>query len=192
MTARGSWRERSRRNLLLFVRFGAVGASGVLVNLLVVVLVNQVSPAAESVFLDLPLTRFNVRWYHVISTVAFVVANLWNFQLNRVWAFRSHGAARWWSEYPPFLLVGLVGQAVGLGLLTLLMHPGSWLSLSPEVFDNSSGLTTRLYWAQVVVLAVVTPVSFVLNKYWTFRAVRAPGAADPAPVKADPTGRPRG
>ena len=59
------------------------------------------------------------------STIAFLVANLWNFQLNRLWTFRSAAHASWIKEYLPFLAVGLLGQIVGLGILTLLMHPGS-------------------------------------------------------------------
>lgn len=188
--------ERVRRNLALFVRFGVVGASGVLVNLVVVLVATAVAPHAEDVFADLPFTRFNVRWYHVISTVAFMVANLWNFQLNRVWTFRSSG--HWWREYLPFLAVGLVGQVIGLVLLTLLMHPGSFLALPVDVFDDSNVLRHRFIWAQVIVLGVVTPLSFVLNKLWTFSSVRgmprhaldAPEADAPA-VVVDREGQPR-
>lgn len=164
--------QRTRHNVSLFLRFGIVGASGVLINLVVVYLVAHLLPHAETVFLDLPLTHFNIRWYHVISTIAFFVANAWNFLLNRRWAFRSGAHAPWLSEYLPFLAVGLVVQLIGLGLLTLLMHPGSWFSLSPSVFDDSSILRNRLVWAQVIVLGLVTPASFVLNKLWVFRSVR--------------------
>lgn len=165
--------SRTRHNLSLFLRFGMVGASGVLVNLIVVYLVAAIAPDAEHVFVDLPLTDFNIRWYHVISTIAFFVANAWNFLLNRRWAFKSGEHASWLSEYLPFLAVGLVVQVLGLGLLTLLMHPGSWFSLSPAFFDDSSILRNRLVWAQVIVLALVTPASFVLNKLWVFRSVRS-------------------
>ena len=61
---------------------------------------------------------------------------------------------------------------IGLGILTLLMHPGSIFSLSPTFFDNSTGFRTRFYWAQLITIAIVTPISFVLNKVWTFSAVR--------------------
>ena len=105
--------------------------------------------------------------------IAFLVANLSNFQLNRTWTFKSNLAAPWWREYWPFLAVGLGCQVIGLALLTLLMHPGSPISLPSDVFDDSSGLRNRLYWAQLVVIAVVTPLSFVLNKLWTFAAVRS-------------------
>jgi hypothetical protein len=52
------------------------------------------------------------------------------------------------------------------------MHPGSVFALSPVFFDDSTGFRTRLYWAQLITIIVVTPLSFVLNKIWTFSAVR--------------------
>ena len=50
------------------------------------------------------------------KTIAFLVANLWNFQLNRSWTFRTSKHAAWWREYLPFFSVGLLGQLVGLVL----------------------------------------------------------------------------
>jgi putative flippase GtrA len=163
---------RHGHNWLLLFRFGVVGFSGVFVNLLVTVIANKVGPDEDGIFLGLPLTDYNVRWYHVFSTAAFLVANLWNFQLNRLWTFRSAKHSGWLREYVPFLTVGLLAQVVGLGILTLLMHPNSPLALPPAIFDDSTGFRTRLYWAQLITIAVVTPVSFVLNKIWTFSAVR--------------------
>ncbi|MEO7754827.1 MAG: GtrA family protein [Terracoccus sp.] len=185
---------RHRHNWLLLLRFGLVGASGVLVNLGTLVVVKKLGPAFDTAFLALPGTDYNIRWYHVYSTVAFLVANLWNFQLNRTWTFRSAGRAPWLREYLPFLAVGLCGQVVGLALLTMLLHPESALHLPTSVLDDSTGLRTRLYWAQLIVIAVVTPLSFVINKLWTFAAVRThhPDLVDPrhASREADrtPTG----
>ena len=164
---------RHRRNVGLLFRFGVVGATGVMVNMLTLILLRRVGPHFDDAVVGLLGTEYNVRWYHVYSTVAFLVANLWNFQLNRTWTFRSAGHAPWWREYWPFLAVGAAGQAVGLALLTLLMHPDSPISLPREVFDDSTGLRNRLYWSQLIVIAVVTPLSFVLNKVWTFAAVRS-------------------
>ena len=163
---------RHRSNWIQLFRFALVGGSGVLVNLLVVVICKKLGAHPEAVAVDLPLTDFNVRWYHVFSTIAFLVANLWNFQLNRWWTFRSAKHAAWWREYPPFLMVGFAAQVVGLGILTLLMHPHSPLELPTEIFDDSTGLRTKVYWAQLISVVLVTPVSFVLNKIWTFRRVR--------------------
>ena len=172
MSALGRIVGRHRHNLVLLARFGVVGALGVLVNLLVLVLVKRLGPPFEDALVGIPATEFNVRWYHVYSTSAFLVANLWNFQLNRSWTFRSAGHARWWTEYGPFLAVGLAAQAIGLVLLTVLLHPDSPLALPTSVLDDSTGLRTRLYWGQLIVIAVVTPLAFVLNKVWTFAAVR--------------------
>ena len=163
---------RHRRNLGLLGRFGLVGASGVVVNLLTLVVLRRLGPHFDDAVVALGPTDFNLRWYHVYSTVAFLVANLSNFQLNRSWTFRSSRHTPWWREYWPFLAVGLGGQAVGLALLTLLMHPHSPVGLPPGVFDDSSGLRNRLYWSQLIVIGMVTPLSFVLNKLWTFAAVR--------------------
>jgi putative flippase GtrA len=164
--------RRHRRNALQFGRFALVGGTGVAVNLVVLIAVKRLGPGAEDAIAALPPTAFHIRWYHVYSTAAFLVANLWNFQLNRSWTFRSARHSGWWREYWPFLAVGMLGQAIGLVLLTLLMHRGSPLSLPTGVLDDSSGLRTRLYWAQLIVITVVTPLSFVLNKLWTFAAVR--------------------
>lgn len=172
---------RHRRNFGLLFRFGLVGASGVVVNMLTLIVLRKLGPHFDDAVVGLGASDFNLRWYHVFSTVAFFVANLSNFQLNRTWTFRSGRASRWWSEYWPFLVVGLGGQVIGLALLTLLMHPYSPLSLPTSIFDDSTGLRSRLYWAQLIVIVLVTPLSFVLNKLWTFAAVRTghPDLADP-------------
>ena len=150
-----------------------MGASGVVVNMVVLIIVKRLGPHPEDAILALNPSEYHVRWYHLYSTIAFLVANLWNFQLNRWWTFRSAKHSAWWREYWPFLAVGLLGQAVGLVLLTLLMHHGSPIALPRDPFDDTTGLRTRLYWAQLIVIMVVTPLSFVLNKLWTFAAVRA-------------------
>lgn len=141
-------------------------------NLLAAIVAKKLGADEQAVFADLALTDFNIRWYHVYSTIAFAVANVWNFQLNRFWTFKSSKHAGWLKEYFPFLAVGLLGQIIGLLILTLLMHPGSIFSLSPTFFDDSTGLRTRFYWAQLITIGLVTPLSFVLNKIWTFSAVR--------------------
>ena len=129
----------------------------------------------------MPLTDFNVRWYHVYSTIAFLVANLWNFQLNRLWTFRSAKHAGWFREYFPFLTVGILGQIVGLGILTAADAPEfDLLAVDRPFFDDSTGFRTRFYWAQLITIAIVTPLSFLLNKFWTFSAVRGRDKGDRA------------
>ena len=135
---------RHGHNWIQLFRFGLVGASGVVVNLFVAIMCKKLGPDENGIFFDLPLTDFNVRWYHVYSTIAFLVANLWNFQLNRLWTFRSAKHSGWFREYFPFLTVGILGQIVGLGILTLLMHPDSVFSLVADLLRRFNRLPNSL------------------------------------------------
>lgn len=164
---------RHRHNWLQFLRFGLVGGSGVVVNLVVTIICKRLFPHYEDVALPLPGGDFNIRWYHLIQTVAFLVANTWNFQINRSWTFKSGKHANWWREFFPFLAVGLVAFVVGQVLLTLMLNPNSPFSLGQfGFFDDSNGLRTKLYWATLIQIVLTMPINFVVNKLWTFRAVR--------------------
>jgi putative flippase GtrA len=163
---------RQRHNWGLLARFSIVGSTGVVVNLIVFWLLLRTSADPHGVVMPIVGTEFNVRWYHAFSTIAFLVANLWNFQLNRTWTFQSVGRAAWLAEYGPFLTVGFAAQAFGLLVMTLLLHPSSPVSLPAAVLDNSSTARSRELWAQAITIGVIMPVSFLGNKLWTFRAVR--------------------
>lgn len=178
---------RHRHSLFQFVRFGLVGGVGVAVNQVVLVLTNVfardvLGVGHDDILIDLPFTDFNVRNYHLYVLIAFFVANFCNFVLNRHWTFKADDRAGMWHEYWPFLVVGLGAQLVGLLLITALMHPGSPIGLPSSVFDNSSGLRNKLYWANLINIVCVMPVNFVLNKLWTFRAVRVRHARQKAEV----------
>lgn len=181
---------RHRRNWAQLIRFGMVGGSGVVVNMLVVILFKKVGPDYHDASFGIPLAGVDVRWYHVMVTVAFLVANCWNFLINRHWTFHSHRHAAWYREYPPFLAVGAIGQIVNLALVTALLHSHSWIELPSSVFDDSSGLRTKLYWAQLIAIAVVLPISFVVNKLWTFSAVRRAEKLGAVPPAADASSTP--
>ncbi len=180
---------RHRRNWAQLIRFGIVGGSGVIVNMAVLILLKRVGPDYHNPFFTVPLTSVHVRWYHVMVTVAFLVANFWNFLVNRRWTFGSHRHAAWHREYLPFLAVGVIAQVANLALVTALVTPGSPVHLPSTVLNDSSGLRTELYWAQMIAIAVVMPVSFVVNKLWTFSAVRhrrlltTTGGADPGALQ---------
>ena len=168
---------RHRGSLIQFIRFGLVGGLGVFVNMGVLTLSNIIARDVfgrrdTDVITGIPFTDYNIRNYHLYAMIAFLVANFFNFMVNRYWTFRTGGRAPLWHEYWPFLVVGLGAQLIGLLLLTALMHPGSPISLPTDVFDGSSGLRTKLYWANLIVIVCVTPINFVLNKLWTFRFAR--------------------
>lgn len=159
-----------------FVMFGIVGGSGTVVNLAVIYLVTKLAGAGgfseHDVFANLFGTQWNVRWYHVFMFVAFLVANTWNYQLNRMWTFKGISKKSWLRGFFPFLTTGLVSLAISQVVVTLLMNPTSPLALPSDIFDDSSGLRTKFYWASAISILAAMPVNFLINKVWAFR--RAP------------------
>ncbi len=150
------------------LRFCVVGGSGVVVNLIAFILLSKAVPVdPHDAAFPLYPTPYNVRWLHILSFGAFIVANLWNFELNRIWTFRTHARVQR-TRFAHFFTVGLAAQSVGFLILTLLTHPHSPLQLPTSVFDGSSGFRTRAYWAQLIMIITTTPLSFLLNKFWTF------------------------
>ncbi len=85
------------------------------------------------------------------NAMAFVVAVLVGFALNRSWTFAAHGGAeaRLWRY--------VVGALAGLGVNSAIMYVA----------------THKLQWSPYVGLAlalcVVPPLTFALNQYWVFR-----------------------
>lgn len=167
--------KRHGYSLWQFMRFGMVGGSGVLVNMVVAVIMNRLNGGsinAQNVLWAIPGTPFGARFSHMVWIVAFLVANLWNFQLNRSWTFRSGKHARWFKEFWRFLAVGSVAAAVGLVIKILLTNPTSPIYLPEPWFHEEAGLNSREYWGQLIAVLFTMPINFVVNKLWTFRAVR--------------------
>ncbi|MDR1853252.1 MAG: GtrA family protein [Propionibacteriaceae bacterium] len=169
--------RQHKHSIRQLIQFGLIGGMGVFVNMAVFVSANIVGRDVfgvrdNGILLPIPGTDFNIRNYYLYQILGFLVANFFNFVLNRYWTFKSDNRAAIWREYIPFLLVGLAAQLVGFLLMTLLMNPNSPLVLPSDIFDNSTGFRTKSYWANLIVIVCVTPINFVLNKLWTFRFVR--------------------
>ncbi|APT92821.1 membrane protein [Corynebacterium phocae] len=182
--------SRLSTNMGQFVKFGLVGGSGTLVNLAVAVLCKKLAwwtaqISEQDPVLNLFGTAFHIRWYHVFVTIAFVVANIWNYQLNRMWTFRSVNKVSWLRGFLPFLLTGIGALMVSLITMTLLMNPESPVGLPSDIFDNSTGLRTKFYWANAVSIVVAMPLNFVINKLWAFRTSPATPASPTSPATPD-------
>jgi putative flippase GtrA len=90
--------------------------------------------------------------HHLVAAVgAFCVAWTTNFALNKHWTFRRHGLSTL-QQGLRNLAVSLVGLGLNLVLLELLVRAGM-----PAIA------------AQAVSIAAVTPISFLLNRRWSFR-----------------------
>jgi len=128
---------RKPANWLQLVRFGIVGGSGFVVNIAVYAL------CVHAVGVD----------YRVSSVVAWLIAVLNNFVLNRHWTFdAAAGSAR--LQGVRFFIVSLVAEGFSLLLLTLLVED---VGLEKVV-------------AQALAVAAVMPLNFLGNKLWSFRA----------------------
>jgi len=122
-----------------FVKFGLVGASGFLVNLVVFTLLQRVVPNH-----DRPGP------YYAIYSLAFLAGGVSNYYLNRVWTFRSSGHAI--KEGAQFLSVSAMALGVGLGVSA---------AVAPYL--------GRGHKTWFVATVAGTFVNFFLNKYWTFK-----------------------
>jgi len=131
-----------RRGVRQFVKFGIVGASGFLVNLIVFTLLQKLMPHH-----DRPLPPLQ---YYVIYSIAFLTGGVSNYYLNRIWTFRSSGHAV--REGVQFMSVSLISLVVGLLVSWALSR---WITF---------GHTT---WFISTVAGIF--VNFFLNKYWTFK-----------------------
>jgi putative flippase GtrA len=132
----------NRRGVRQFLKFGLVGASGFVVNLIVFTLLQRVIPDhARSL------------QYNVIYTIAFLSGGVSNYYFNRIWTFRSTGHAV--REGAQFLTVSALALLVGL-LVSALVSP--WLGHGHRTWFL--GTVAGMF------------VNFFVNKYWTFRHVR--------------------
>lgn len=90
--------------------------------------------------------------HHLEAAVgAFCVAWTTNFLLNKHWTFRRHGLSTL-QQGIRNLAVSLVALALNLVFLEVLVRVG--LAEIP---------------AQAIAIAAVTPISFLLNRRWSFR-----------------------
>ncbi|MFZ0512182.1 MAG: GtrA family protein [Candidatus Nitrosopolaris sp.] len=136
-------KEEKRRSALFLSkagRFYTVGASGLLLNYLVSVMLTK-----EIV------SNF---WYLQASTIGIIFSITSNFFLNKIWTFedRNFSPRNTLKQYGMFLGLSTVGAVVQLILLYWFVQSG---------FQYTPSL--------VLAVAAASVSNFLLNKKWTFR-----------------------
>jgi dolichol-phosphate mannosyltransferase len=132
-----------RRRSVLFLskagRFYTVGASGLLLNYMVSVLLAN-NPTINSGYLQ-------------STIVGIIVSNISNFLLNKFWTFedRDFSIRKTLKQYALFAGISSGGAAIQLGSLYLFMESG----LSYEV-------------SLITAVALASVSNFLFNKKWTF------------------------
>jgi putative flippase GtrA len=132
---------RRPANWVQLVQFGIVGAIGFVVNIGVYAL------CVHAAAID----------YHVAAAVAWLVAVLNNFLLNRHWTFNA-GDGRAHHQAARFLIVSLIAFGFSQLLLTLFVEVVSL----PKVP------------AQALAVSLAMPLNFLGNKLWSFRSEPEP------------------
>ena len=127
---------RRPANWLQLIRFGLVGATGFVVNL-----------GVYALFVHVFSTP-----YQLAAVVAWLVAVLNNFVLNRHWTFDASAGPIHFQAIR-FFVVSLVAFAFGLVLLTLLVEVGDVAKVP----------------AQAIAVLASTPLNFLGNKLWSFK-----------------------
>ena len=98
---------RRRRNWVQLVKFGVVGASGYLVNLIVYAL----------------LLKEAGLHYVAAATGSFLVAASWNYGWNRTWTFRAQ-RGNFGIQGIRFFIVSATVYGANIGLLAALVSSG--------------------------------------------------------------------
>lgn len=128
-------RRTTRADWTQLVQFCLVGASGFVVNLVV-----------------FSLAVHTLGMHHAVAAViAFCVAWLNNFALNRQWTFRGADGNPW-GHAVRYFAVSVFSLLLNLVILELLVRADV-----PEVVS------------QAIAVVAVTPVGFLLNRRWAFR-----------------------
>jgi putative flippase GtrA len=141
-------RLAQRRGVRQFLKFGVVGASGFVVNLVIFTLLQRVVP-----------NHTGTLQYNLIYSVAFLAGGVSNYFLNRAWTFRSTGHVG--REGLSFMTVSVLALIVGL-IVSAVIAP--W----PIPFLGHAFGHGHVTWFVSTVSAIV--VNFFVNKYWTFRS----------------------
>lgn len=132
-----------RRGVRQFVKFGIVGFSGLLVNLVIFTVLQRLDPLHAQTL-----------HYNVLYSIAFLAGGVSNYWLNRIWTFRSTGHAV--REGVQFLTVSLMALVAGL-IVSALVAP--WFGHGHRTWFL--GTLTGIF------------VNFFVNKYWTFKGASA-------------------
>ncbi|MBP0457357.1 GtrA family protein [Streptomyces montanisoli] len=159
--AGGTPGTRLRRLIQEVVKFGAVGGSGLLVNLLVFNLVRHVT--------DLQVVRASV-----LATVVSIISNYIGF---RYFAYRDRDKSGRTRELTLFLVFSAIGLVIENGVLYTATYGFGWDGpLQSNVF-------------KFIGIGVATLFRFWSYRSWVFKALVPAAEAPPgreAPVKAQP------
>lgn len=147
-----AWIERYR-----YLKFGIVGASGMVVNMVVLYLAQE--------YLFAAITDPKQRLYPSLA-LAIALATVNNFTWNRLWTWADRvqaANAHQQQQQAHLPLAVMVGQLSRYAL-------ASWLGIALQ-YGLTLWLAHHLYYllANVIAIVIASVSNFLANDYWTFR-----------------------
>ncbi|UUV18557.1 GtrA family protein [Fusobacteria bacterium ZRK30] len=140
----------------IFVKFGLVGASGVIVNMLIYT----------------ALITLDVN-YLIAATVAFLFAVSSNFYLNFIWTFKGKGKGKSVKKkYLHFFIISLLNFVINLSILKVAVEFLSVNELTYDIITKYAGSNPDKIIkiiAQIIGIGVATFFNFFGNYFITFR-----------------------
>lgn len=131
-----------RRGFRQFVKFGVVGAAGMLIDLGIYNILAV-------------LLGYNIYFARAIS---FTLAATNNYILNRKWTFHS-SEKKLAAEYGKYFFIALIGLFLNLGIMRLLQ---------PWALRFSSLLMQKNI-PVLIAIVIVLIWNFTANKFWVFK-----------------------
>lgn len=140
----------------VFMKFGLVGASGVIVNILIYT----------------ALITLDVN-YLVAATVAFLFAVSSNFYLNFIWTFKGKGKGKSVKKkYLHFFIISLLNFIINLSILKIAVEFLSGNELAYDIIKKYAGSNPDKIIkviAQIIGIGIATFFNFFGNYFITFR-----------------------
>lgn len=136
--------QQEKRKSVLFLskagRFYTVGASGLILNYVISMLLSK---GVVSNF-----------WYLQSTLIGIIFSITSNFFINKAWTFedRNFSTGHTLKQYGMFAAISSVGAAIQLAVLYLFVESGLQYSLS-----------------LIIAVAIASGSNFLLNKKWTFK-----------------------
>jgi putative flippase GtrA len=163
----------SRRELTRFLKFGAVGTLGAVIDI--------------GTF---HLLHARLGWPEVPASIcSFVAAVTSNFVWNRYWTYPDSRSKPLRRQAGQFALVSAIGLAIRTPVFALLLGP--YTRLATAFLDTPRGATVSISasslgadLALVSVIVIVLFWNFLANRLWTYADIDRP-RAEPAGRMAD-------
>lgn len=136
----------------LLIRYGIIGVSAILIQIV-------------ALYIWVSLLGFHA-WYLLGVVIGFVIALVFAFLMQKYWTFKDHDPT---TRTRQFLIY--TGVSVGTLVLNVLL-----LALTKALFESWSVAFFEAWYlvAQVLILGLCAVVSFVVNRFITFRKVVDP------------------